>query len=447
MNLRPSGYEPDELPDCSTPRRRRYYITGSLHINIFQILMRGPLLGERPDALAPSGNRSGSDIITWRMNGKHEIRRWAIARLLAVAFFCLVILLLPAGILLADPGPGAAPQNPESQAAASLQLQDLQAQAGMVQYQVGGLDHDLELLVEKEDATKSRTDDLTLQLADSRHELDDARALHNAEENQISARLTAIYKAGNLNIMDVLLNSGSLTGFYEQALYMAKVSEQDQKLENQFTADTAAMQTLVDSIDRERKEQLGLLQKQEEQEAEIHSKIAERQAALAAVDSQVKQIIAEQEMERRAEQARMAAQAAAELQGLQINNQLQAEVIRTALQYLGVPYVWGGESPQGFDCSGLTKYVFAQFGLNLPHNAAMQFNMGTPVTPGQLQPGDLVFWGPGNPYHVGLYIGSGKFIEAPSFGETVRVSALDTSSGDYAGARRYPLKPPVAPLQ
>ncbi len=359
------------------------------------------------------------------------------------ALTCLGLVLLPAGVLLADPGGmSAAPGGSDSGVAASIQLQDLQAQASEIQYQVRGLDHDLELLVEKENATKINIDNLTTQLADSRHRLDDARALHDVEEGQIAARLNAIYKAGNLNIMDVLLCSGSLADFYEQALYMTKINDQDLKLETRFTNDTAAMQMLVDSVDRERKEQLDLRQKQKEQETEIQSKITERQMALSGLNAQVQQIIAQQEAEQRAEQARIAAEAAAELQSLQISNRLQAEVVQTALQYLGVPYVWGGDSPQGFDCSGLTKYVFARFGVNLPHNAAMQFNMGAPVPAGQLEPGDLVFWGPGDPYHVGLYIGRGKFIEAPSFGETVRISTLDTSSGDYAGARRYPLKSP-----
>ncbi len=384
------------------------------------------------------------------MKRASEITKWEPVRWLAVALSCLAMTLFPVGLVLADPGgPDAITDAFASspQASPSLQLQDLQTQASAIQYQVNGLDHDLELLVEKQDATQTGINSLTLQLADSRHKLDDAHALHDAEENQISARLSAIYKAGDLNIVDVFLSSGSLTDFYEQALYMAKINEQDHKLEDQFTADTKAMQELTDNVDHQRMQQLSLQQKQKAQTAEIESKIAGRQAALAGVNTQVQQIINQEVEEQRAQQAKIAAEAAAELQSLQISNQLQAQVVQTALQYLGVPYVWGGESPQGFDCSGLTKYVFAQFGVDLPHNAAMQFNMGAPVAPTQLQPGDLVFWGPGNPYHVGLYIGNGKFIEAPSFGEPVRISSLDTASGDYAGARRYPLRARTAQPQ
>ena len=104
------------------------------------------------------------------------------------------------------------------------------------------------------------------------------------------------------------------------------------------------------------------------------------------------------------------------------------------MRYLGVPYVWGGASPRGFDCSGFTMYVYAQVGVSLPHNAAAQFGMGTPVSQGQLEPGDLVFfYGLG---HVGLYIGGGSFIHAPHTGDVVKISSLSSYGSAYVGARR-----------
>jgi cell wall-associated NlpC family hydrolase len=97
-------------------------------------------------------------------------------------------------------------------------------------------------------------------------------------------------------------------------------------------------------------------------------------------------------------------------------------VVSIALQYLGVPYVWGGASPSGFDCSGLTMYAYAKVGVYLPHNAAMQYGMGTPVTRSQLAPGDLVFFN--GLSHVGMYIGGGRFVHAPHTGDVVKISSL-----------------------
>lgn len=110
------------------------------------------------------------------------------------------------------------------------------------------------------------------------------------------------------------------------------------------------------------------------------------------------------------------------------------EAATLAMQYLGVPYVWGGSTPTGFDCSGLVMYVFARLGISLPHYAAAQYGYGAAVSADQLQPGDLVFFdGLG---HVGIYIGNGQMIHAPHTGDVVKISPLTDFGGGYVGARR-----------
>jgi cell wall-associated NlpC family hydrolase len=104
-------------------------------------------------------------------------------------------------------------------------------------------------------------------------------------------------------------------------------------------------------------------------------------------------------------------------------------------------YLWGGTTPKGFDCSGLMLYVFKHFGINLPRTSQDQYKKGKPVAKGSLQPGDLVFFektstGPG---HVGMYIGGGKYINAPETGKPVQIASLSDSwsASNYMGARRY----------
>jgi cell wall-associated NlpC family hydrolase len=103
------------------------------------------------------------------------------------------------------------------------------------------------------------------------------------------------------------------------------------------------------------------------------------------------------------------------------------------MKYLGVPYVWGGSTPAGFDCSGLVMYVYAQLGVSLPHFAAAQYGLGSPVSRDQLQPGDLVFFNALD--HVGIYIGGGQMIHAPHTGDVVKIAPL-SDGGSYVGARR-----------
>lgn len=115
-------------------------------------------------------------------------------------------------------------------------------------------------------------------------------------------------------------------------------------------------------------------------------------------------------------------------------------LLTSARRYLGVPYVWGGEDPSGFDCSGYVQYLYGLHGVQLPRTADVQFMAGRSVPRGHEQPGDLVFfetYAPGAS-HVGVYLGQGTFIHASSVG-FVRISSLeeDYFSARYLGARRF----------
>ena len=99
------------------------------------------------------------------------------------------------------------------------------------------------------------------------------------------------------------------------------------------------------------------------------------------------------------------------------------QITSTALKYLGVPYVWGGTTPAGFDCSGFVQYVYRECGISLPRVADAQQAYAKPVSTANLQPGDLVFWGYGA-YHVGIYLGQGKYVHAPAPGQCVKIQSV-----------------------
>lgn len=115
------------------------------------------------------------------------------------------------------------------------------------------------------------------------------------------------------------------------------------------------------------------------------------------------------------------------------SNYYARRIVQTAMQYIGVPYVFGGTSPSGFDCSGYVQFVFANAGVALPRTADVQYEVGRPVATSELRAGDLVFFStyePG-PSHVGIYLEGGNFINATSS----RGIAIDSLSNSYWGAR------------
>jgi peptidoglycan DL-endopeptidase CwlO len=110
-------------------------------------------------------------------------------------------------------------------------------------------------------------------------------------------------------------------------------------------------------------------------------------------------------------------------------------VVSYARHFLGIPYRYGGSSPgSGFDCSGLVRFVYSHFGIALPHSSWADLAHGHRVSRGSLRPGDLVFFYGAS--HVGIYVGGGRFIDAPHTGTRVRLSTMGAYSG-YYGARRF----------
>lgn len=112
-----------------------------------------------------------------------------------------------------------------------------------------------------------------------------------------------------------------------------------------------------------------------------------------------------------------------------------AELIEIAKQYIGTPYVYGGTTPNGFDCSGFVQYVYQKVGITLPRTSYSQATVGTSVTYEELMPGDIVCFGANSINHVGIYVGDGQFIHSPRTGYTVCVTAI--RGGSYNGKFRY----------
>lgn len=121
------------------------------------------------------------------------------------------------------------------------------------------------------------------------------------------------------------------------------------------------------------------------------------------------------------------------------------QIVDFAKQYIGVKYIWAGNTPKGFDCSGFTQYILKNFGVILEHSASSQFSNGEKISKENLEPGDLVFFTTykSGPSHVGIYIGSNQFIHASTGQKRITTTSLNSSYylRRYLGARRYKLTP------
>ena len=304
-------------------------------------------------------------------------------------------------------------------------LTELQAQAARVRAEVEALDRSLAGSVEEYNGARARLDALNAELMTARGDLLRARAELDLTQTLYGQRLAQMYKGGRLTIIDVLLSADDLVGITRQLDFYHLIAEADEATLARVEQLTASVTELESSIEARRALALADEFELREKRALVEDQLAQRQALLDGVSARIKKLLARQ--------ARLAALTAGDLAreaGVVLDTidatPEQLAVVRAAMRWLGVPYVFGGAAPSGFDCSGLVTYVYGQFGVALPHAATYQARLGDPVPLDRLQPADLVFFGgPTRYHHVGIYVGGGLFIEAPHTGDVVKVSVLE----------------------
>jgi cell wall-associated NlpC family hydrolase len=321
------------------------------------------------------------------------------------------------------------------------------AEAQQVLEQIHQLDLQVEQAIEEYNAAKIELDAIHKEQADNQRHLALAKASFRKAQRSLQGRLLALYTGGETSTLEILLGATSLSDFLSRTDTVSRVSKQDLRIVREIQAAKDEMRLREAALKKAQARQTIVVADLSAQKASIQGQLAQRRQLLSTIKSQIAAIEAAEAKR----QARLKELAEQRLQNPAPSAPsgppetfvdgaapppTQGGVVGIAMRYLGVPYVWGGASPSGFDCSGFSMYVYAQVGISLPHNAAMQYGYGSPVSRAQLAPGDLVFFnGLG---HMGIYIGGGQFIHAPHTGDVVKISSLNESwySSTYYGARR-----------
>ncbi|KUK49303.1 MAG: NLP/P60 protein [Actinobacteria bacterium 66_15] len=309
-----------------------------------------------------------------------------------------------------------------------------QAELDELEAQLDELDRELAIAAEAYNKAMLDLEATTKRLETTRADLANAELACELQQDTLSDRARDIYRGGELSTLDVLLGSKSVSDFMARIRFLRAMGENDASI----VAALAAQRDMIAEAQRAAEEDelraRSLEFEMQARQIEVMLRIQEREALLASTQTELLELLDDLAEVRQMAEAELLRDvlSGANKAGIVVE---PGSPVETALAYHGVPYLWGGESPRGFDCSGLLLYVMRQHGVNLPHYSGSQFQLGEKVAPSALQPGDAVFFG--SPvYHVGMYVGAGYFIHAPRTGDFVKLSRL-ADRKDYAGARRY----------
>lgn len=321
---------------------------------------------------------------------------------------------------------------------------NLEGQIEQTNASIQKLDNQIQNIMDDISSTNDKIAVTQQDIKNTESEIQKSIAEINSEQELFDKRVKAMYISGAEGYMSVLLSSKDFEDFISRAVNIEKIINYDNniikdlKIKNQeinkkktslgeqnkkLLALQEDNKRKLSNINTARDEQVRLIAQLKSQRETYASKVAEEQALVNATLQQIKAM---------KESAKKSSGSGNASRGGTGSVSAKGEaIVDYATDYLGVPYVWGGNTPAGFDCSGFTKYVFAHFGISLNRRASEQLQQGVPVSTSNLQPGDLVFFG--DPvYHVGIYVGNGCFIHAPETGDVVKISALKWMDLTYA---------------
>jgi peptidoglycan DL-endopeptidase CwlO len=339
--------------------------------------------------------------------------------------------------------------------ASADRISEKRAQIASVERQLHEFDMKLEASIEAFNNAQQQLSDVRDAIRENTIKLKIAKHNLRVAQGNLATFLVSAYKSDSSeSTAAYVLGSGSWGDLVDRVEYVQRLGEAQNDLLTQIVSAEREVAKRQAALQREEKRRVQLVAQKRKQKEQVQAQLNARQQMLGSLRGDLRQLI-EQRREARDRAAREAAARLAQQQAATTSSSggsggsgggggynpppagtLGQQAAAIAQQYLGVPYVWGGASPSGFDCSGLVVYVYGQLGVSLPHYTGSLWSSGPHVDRSQLAAGDLVFfYGLG---HVGIYIGGGLFVHAPHTGDVVKISSMNDSwySSAYVGAVR-----------
>ncbi|HBJ1646767.1 glycoside hydrolase [Clostridium botulinum] len=290
-------------------------------------------------------------------------------------------------------------------------IQNIQEYDSKIETNMDKLNKYKEQILEKENEIKA-----------NEQEVEIAKKNLEQKDELLSERLRNVHMDGGFEVtplkyLEAFFTSGNIMDAVEKVQVISQMCKSDKKLVIEAKNAEQKLNDMQKKIEKENEE----LQKNKD---EIEKNIKE-------LEDQKKQLVDYVQ-----ENSDILIDSTSSIIPITLSSDISEEaraIIKEAQKYLGIPYLWGGTTPEGFDCSGLMQYVFNSQGIEIPRVSQDQQSFAEPINLSELKPGDLVFNKSSNSTHVGLYIGDDKYLHAPHTGDVVKISTLSTSNMKYAG--------------
>ncbi len=352
------------------------------------------------------------------------------------------------------------------------QISDARAQAAAITAKIQATEGQIQALTAQVNTADYRLSQLQGQISATRAQMVKDQQTVATDTSQLQAEAISDYTSSGTNSTTTQLFTSNMNANSIRSEYSAIATGDVTTTIDRLHTAQAQLQSTQTSLEQQQTQATDTRDALTSSESQASALAAQDRQTLASVDANIQQLVAQQQAAAAAaaraaataafNQKVQAAQAAAAARAAQRSGGSTSDAsgsgsgggaptvsdaplpplapgaagaVQAAEHEVGVPYVWGGDTPAGFDCSGLVQWAYAQVGISLPHYSGAQYDDTTHIPLADIEPGDLLFYGPGGSEHVAMYVGGGSMIEAPYTGASVWITGVRTGGG-FAGVGR-----------